>query len=77
MDTNKEDTVPSSLRTVCEAHWLATQPDGYPLGDWIADRRDAGVSWRQIALELRDRTDGVVDLPVATLINWTSTQDAA
>ena len=70
MDTNKEDTVPSSLRTVCDAYWLATQPDGYPLGDWLRDQRDNGASWRQMASELRDRTDGAIDLPAATLINW-------
>jgi hypothetical protein len=64
--------VPSSLRTVCEAFWLATQPDGYPLLDWLADQRQDGTKWRHIANDLRERTGGVIDLPSQTLINWYS-----
>lgn len=72
--------MPSSLRSVSEAYWLATQPSGYPLGDWIADQRERGTAWRVIASELRELTDGVIDLPSQTLINWYRTeqqQDAA
>lgn len=70
----------SSLRGVSEAYWLATQPETYPLGEWIADQRDSGVAWRVIASELRERIDGVIDLSGQTLLNWygdAARQDAA
>lgn len=60
----------SSLRGVSEAYWLATQPESYPLGDWIADRREQGVPWRVVSAELRERTGGALDLPAQTLVNW-------
>lgn len=67
----------SSLRSVCESYWLETQPDGYPLGDWVADQRDEPdvVPWRSISYELHSRTGGVIDLPPQTLLNWYGDRD--
>ena len=67
----------SSLRSVCEALWLHTSPHGYPLGDWVADQRHAGRSWRAISNQLRDVTDDVIDLPAQTLLNWYGAAEAA
>lgn len=62
----------SSLRSVCESYWLETQPDGYPLGDWVADQRsqEPPMPWRTVSAELRERTGGAIDLPPQTLLNW-------
>jgi len=58
---------------------LFTDRVGQPLTDWIADRRDAGTSWRRITRDLYDATDGVLDVAPQTLINWTvaAQKDAA
>lgn len=64
----------SSLKGISEAYWLETQPEGYPLGDWIRDQRQKQIPWRHISTELRERTRGVVDLPAQTLINWYDVQ---
>lgn len=50
---------------------------GYPILDYIADQRDAGKSWQQIADEIRDATEGVVDLGRDTVRRWVETQAAA
>ena len=56
---------------------LFAQLAGYPLGDWIADRRDQGKSWRQIERDLRDEYD--IELTNVTLLAWygAATSDAA
>ena len=36
----------------------------------IADRRAAGESWRRIALDLRDLTDGQIDVTPETVRGW-------
>jgi len=41
---------------------------GYPLGDWVAERREQGSSWRHISEEIKARTS--VEITHATLINW-------
>jgi hypothetical protein len=45
--------------------------------DWVATRRnrERPLSWRRIALELRDVTEGKVDVSPTTLLAWCS--DAA
>lgn len=43
---------------------------GQPLGDWIADQRDEGVSWRTIEKELYANTGGLIDVSHPTLISW-------
>jgi hypothetical protein len=37
---------------------------------FISDRRREGVSWRRIARDLRDATDGSVDVTEQTLRSW-------
>lgn len=67
----------SSLKTVSESLWLLTTGHGYPLADWVADQRDNGKSWRVICIEIRDATDGHLDLPPQTLLNWYGAAQAA
>ena len=72
-----EPPVASSLRSVCEALWLHTSTHGYPLSDFVADRRDQGGSWRTISVEIHTATDGAIDLPPQTLLNWYGAAQAA
>lgn len=51
-------------------------PDG-DVTDFITERRDAGASWRRIALDLRDATDGRVDVTPETIRKWASALAAA
>lgn len=41
-----------------------------PLADYVAERRGNGVSWRRISLDLRDDTDGEIDITYETLRAW-------
>jgi len=43
---------------------------GYPLIDFIADRHDVGVAWAEIARQITDITDGVVDRAPDTIRRW-------
>lgn len=54
---------------------LFAQLAGQPLEDWVADARDAGQSWRQIAMRF-EATTGVF-LTDQTFANWFSHADAA
>ena len=47
------------------------------LGDFIATRRAAGRSWRLIARDLHEQTDGQVDVTAETLRSWFSTRETA
>lgn len=55
----------ASHRALLADHLL---PGG--LADFVTSRRDAGKSWRRIALELRDATGTVVDVTHETLRSW-------
>ena len=50
---------------------------GYPILDFIADQRDAGKSWQQIADDIKEATEGVVDLGRDTVRRWVETEVAA
>lgn len=41
-----------------------------PLDRFVRTRRAAGHAWRQIAIELRDATDGRVDVTGESLRSW-------
>jgi len=41
-----------------------------PIGEYIAERRAANRSWRLIARDLMNDTDGKIDVTEATLRNW-------
>jgi hypothetical protein len=43
---------------------------GHRLADWLAERRQAGASYRRIARELYDATGGVVAVNDVTIVNW-------
>jgi hypothetical protein len=60
--------VVSDYRRIAEA--LFEDRHGQPLSDWIADQKDAGLTWRAIARQLRDLTGGLLDVAPQTLINW-------
>lgn len=53
---------------------------GEPVEQWAGRRRAERVSWRRIALELRDTTERKVDVDPQTLANWcedTAAEDTA
>ena len=56
---------------------LASHLLGQPVGDWIADRRDTGRSWRLIARDLHEQTGGAVDVTHETLRAWADRATAA
>lgn len=49
---------------------------GRPLSGWIEERRNEGRSWRLIARDLFDATNGQIDVTHETLRAW-SDRDAA
>lgn len=53
---------------------LATVLLDTPVSPWVRRRRRQGMSWRAIAIELRDATNGQVDVSPQALINWVGTQ---
>ena len=73
--TDLRETTLTKLRDLAER--LFAELAGYPLADWIADRRDQGKSWRQIERDLRDEYD--IELTNVTLLAWygAATSDAA
>lgn len=48
---------------------LASLLLGTPVAPWIRERRPE-KAWRVIGAELRDATNGEIDVPIQTLINW-------
>lgn len=50
---------------------LASALLGVDVVDWIAKRRDEGRSWRWVARDLADATDGRIDVTLQTLYSWT------
>lgn len=50
---------------------------GQPVEQWIRDRRTAGKSWRRIALELRDTTNGQIDVTHETVRAWAAITEHA
>ena len=55
------------------AETVAENVLGYPLQDWIADMRDDGLSWQNIAKELSIQTDNVISVSWETLRVWYTT----
>ncbi len=51
------------------AQQLATILLKQDVSEWIAERRP-GMSWRKLARELHDATDGQVDVTQQTLYSW-------
>ena len=43
---------------------------GEPVQTWIARRREAGASWRDIAADLRDRSNGQVSVSHEAVRRW-------
>lgn len=44
-----------------------------PVADWVAAQRAKGLSWRLIAHQLRDVTDGQVDVTHESIRTWSTT----
>lgn len=59
------------------ANALMENMAGYPILDFIADQRDAGKSWQQIADEIKEATEGVVDLGRDTVRRWLEASEVA
>lgn len=43
---------------------------GEPVDSWIRKQRIGGKAWRDIAAELRDRTNGQVDVSYEAIRKW-------
>lgn len=43
---------------------------GQPIEKWIAERRDAGMSYNRIAVDLHDRTGGQVSVTGEAIRLW-------
>jgi hypothetical protein len=56
-----------------------TRGPGYPILEFIADRRDGGASWQDIAEQIADITDDAVTVGRDTVRRWNEaqTQEAA
>lgn len=54
---------------------LASLLLGQPVDQWVRDRREAGDSWRRIAMQLHEITDGQVSLTGEAIRLWV--KDAA
>ena len=50
---------------------------GKPVHDWINERRRAGRSWRLIARDLCEATNGQIDVTHEALRRWAEHRDAA
>jgi len=48
---------------------------GQDLRTWVLARRAERKSWRIIARDLRDATDGSIDVTDRTLLNWYGDDD--
>lgn len=62
------------MRTETPKQRLASLLLETPVAPWIRKRRRRGLSWRLIAIELRDATKGEIDVPPQTLINWSAAE---
>lgn len=49
---------------------LLIERAGYPLADFVADRREQGMSWEDINRDLHKTTDGLADVTTPTLFRW-------
>lgn len=49
---------------------LATILLGQPIHDWIAERREAGASWRAMAADLKRSTNDQIVVTYETLRTW-------
>jgi uncharacterized protein YfiM (DUF2279 family) len=52
---------------------LATLSLGQPVEHWLAARRAEGASWRDIAKQLRQQTQGHVDVSHEAIRQWHET----
>lgn len=50
---------------------------GRPVDDWIRERRATGRSWRLIARDLYEATNGQIDLTHETVRGWAYREDKA
>lgn len=55
---------------------LASHLLNQDIDDFIAQKRNAGVTWRFIARDLCDATDGQIDVTYETLRQWSSEMKA-
>lgn len=60
------NTVPDMTPT----QQLATMLLGQSVIDWVAQRRDAGRTWRHVARDLYEQTNGQIDVTYETLRSW-------
>lgn len=65
------------MTTETPSQRLATLLLRKPLGDWVAERRDAGTSWQAIADELATVTSGQVSLSREALRLWYAERQAS
>lgn len=65
----------SSFVNATPTHRLADLLLPTTLADFVQTRRDVGRSWRLIARDLHEETDGQVDVTAETLRSWFGTPE--
>jgi len=59
----------TTARDLADAY-LQRYGAGQPLADFIADRRDNGASWAEVAVALEEESDGVIQVGRDTVRRW-------
>lgn len=66
------------MDTLTPSQKLAGMLLGRPVKDYIRERRDLGRSWRLVARDLYDATNGQIDITYQAAKNWAADdRDAA
>lgn len=56
---------------------LASVLLGRPVQDWLSDRREAGRSWRLVARDLYEATNGQIDITHEAARKWANDYERA
>lgn len=64
----------SAMATETTKQRLASLLLGTKVAPWLRERRAERKPWRVIATELREATNGEIDVPIQTLINWAGSE---
>lgn len=73
--SQKWNSVPA-MTTESPTQRLASILLGRPLDGWIADQRAAGRSWRLVARDLYEATNGQIDVTHETVRTWFGSEAA-
>jgi hypothetical protein len=66
-----------AMQTLTPSQQLAGMILGKPVKDWLRDRRATGRSWRLIARDLYEATNGQIDITHEAARRWAAEDTAA